>query len=204
MTSGKWAVAAAGVVVGLAFVARYLGHFPSASPNQRLRHFEGVLDHSGGTYDPVLSDLYVRAARALEVGDARSAEALYREAVAKYPRDPEGYSALGTCLFFQDRFREARAEYLRALELDAASAEALYGLGCVGHKEGRYAEARESLEKALSAGADQGLCHYVLGMVHDETGDLAKAVFHYERALAAERGTTQTDYVRQRLQELKR
>src|SRR5262249_23105400 len=99
----------------LAFLALLAGCQPAASPapaarEQELTHFDGVVDHGRQTTDPVLSDLYVRAARALEAGDAAAAEALYREAVAKYPADPDGYTALGACLVYQRRYDDARAE----------------------------------------------------------------------------------------------
>src|SRR5437879_2155091 len=110
-----------------------------------LQGFEGVIDNSGQTYDSALSDLYVRASRALEAGDAETAEQLYREAIAKYPKDADGYVSLGACLYFQKKYEEAKAEYLCALELAPKSVHAHYGLGCVAHKQKKYAESQDYL-----------------------------------------------------------
>lgn len=155
----------------------------SASRTEELLHFDGVIDNSSLTYDPVLSDLYVRASEALKLGDAKTAEAIYRDVIAKYPDDPAGYSALATSLYFQRRFDEAKHEYLRALDLDSKSASALFGLGSVAYEEAQYIEAREHLKNALKFGNDDQACHRLLGMVYDQIGDRKNAVLHYQRAV---------------------
>jgi tetratricopeptide (TPR) repeat protein len=177
---------------------------PGSSTDQQLQHFEGAIDHSKQTYDAVKSDLYVRASRSLEANDAKTAEALYREAIARYPQDPDGYEALGACLYFMARYDDAKAEYMRALHLNGKSVDAYYGLGCVAHKQKRYDEARELLGKALTLDENNGSCHLVLAMVYDETGDKPKAALHYERAIALDRSIANDGATKQRLKELKR
>jgi len=127
----------------LAFQPACSRNSPARPAEQRLQDFEGVIDNSGVTHDPVKSDLYVRASQALQDGDAEAAEALYREVVAKYPNDPESYEALGACLYIEARYNAAKAEYLHALQLNGRSVGALYGLGCVAHKQKLYDEAIE-------------------------------------------------------------
>jgi tetratricopeptide (TPR) repeat protein len=191
------------LLIALALLSACNRSSPPAAADQQLQHFEGAIDNSKQTYDKVKSDLYVRASRALEAGDAKGAEALYREAVAKYPKDPDGYAALGACLYFQAEYEDAKAEYMRALELNRQSVDAHYGLGCVAHKQKRYDEAREHLEKALALDKDNGGCHRVLAMVYDEIGDRPKAIFHYERAVALDRSIANDQAIRKRLKELK-
>jgi tetratricopeptide (TPR) repeat protein len=174
-----------------------------AGTSSDLQHFDGFIDNSKHTNDRALSDLYVRASRALESGDAKAAEALYRQAISKYPKDPDGYESLGACLYLQGRYEEAKAEYSRALELKPNSEGALYGLGCVAHKEKRYSEAVGYLEKALQLNKDYGMCHRVLGLVYDETGDRAKAVFHYQRAIELDPTNAGDESVRVRLKALR-
>jgi tetratricopeptide (TPR) repeat protein len=147
-----------------------------------LKHFEGVMNNARVTFDHARSDLCVRAARALEAGDAAAAEALYREEVAKYPDDHESYEDLAACLSFQRRYDEARAEYERALHIKPGSVDGLYGMGCVAYKQGRHAESAEYLQKALAIAADDPRCHRVLGFVYEELGDQTKAAHHFGRA----------------------
>lgn len=195
------ALLAAAFVVQRAGTARPLAD--PAPTNKTLEHFDGTIDHGRHTLDPVRSDLYVRAARALEAGDAAAAESLYREAVAKYPADPDGYTALAACLAFQRRYAEARAEYGRALALDPKSADALYGLGCVAYEEGRDAEARDHLLAALAAREAHGGTHRMLGLVYDRLGNRAAALRSYERAAALDPAIARQAHVKRRLAELR-
>jgi tetratricopeptide (TPR) repeat protein len=172
-------------------------------PVSDLEHFEGVMDERDQTYDHALSDLRVRASEALKAGDAKIAEGLYREILAKYPNDPDSYTSLGTCLYFEHKYEDAEAEYLRALKLQPQSAPALYGLGCVAYKQKRYPEALDNLEKALAINEKHGLSHRVMGMVYDEMDDRANAIRHFERAVELDPENAGDDYVRRRLHDLK-
>src|SRR5438874_861848 len=100
------AILLAVLAVAAAFATYWRNGTPSG-PVKDLPHLESVIDTSRHTYDPIPSDLYVRASRALEAGATKAAEALYREAISKYPNDPDGYAALGACLFGQHRYEEA-------------------------------------------------------------------------------------------------
>jgi Tfp pilus assembly protein PilF len=182
-----------------------LGKPEAGGPPARedLAHFEGVIDHDRQTFHSARSDLYVRAARALQRGDAGAAEALYREAIAKWPKDPDGYEALGTCLTFQDRHDEARAEYERALRLAPGSRDARYGLGCVAYHQRWYREAVEHLEAVLATRPDDAPAHRVLALAYDDLGDGPKALAHYTRAAELDPKTGEEEHVRRRIEALK-
>lgn len=169
----------------------------------RLSKFDGVIKRRDSTYDPVMSDLYVRASQALEAGDAPAAEALYREAISKYPQDSDGYTSLGACLYFQKRYEAAITEYGQALRIDPRSARAFYGLGCVAYEQERLTEARDYLEKALAIDEKDGGCHRMLGFVYDDLGDVAKAKAHFERGAALEPKIAADQDVKRRLDELR-
>jgi tetratricopeptide (TPR) repeat protein len=194
------AVCALGLLALLVFPSP-LGHWPR--PSENLQSFDGVLDHSHQTYDHIKSELYVRASRKLKAGDAGGAEALYREIVAKYPKDPDGYEALGACLFFQDKYEGARAEYQHSLRLKPQSVGALYGLGCVGYKQARSVEAKDYLERALALDPDNALCHRVLGSVCEQMEDTPRALSHYERAVALDPSIAGDAVIQQRIKDLK-
>jgi len=202
MRSARPAVAAV-FLVALVMVAVRQRADPPAPPEQELSHFAGVLDHRQQTLDPVLADLYGRAARALEAGDAAAAETLYREAIAKYPSDPDGYNALGTCLSFQRRYDEARGEYNRALQLDPGSRDALYGLGCVAYDQRQYDEAVGHLEAVLAKHPSDADAHRVLGLTYDALDNRPKAREHYQRATELNPTFAQEKHIRERLEALK-
>lgn len=171
----------------------------SAAPQGQLRDFEGSIDNKGQTSDPVKSDLAVRAAKALESGDAATAEGLYRQRVEAYPTDPSSYEFLGACLFFQKRYDEARIAYRRALELDSRSADARYGLGCIDYKEGKYHEAEANLIQALEVRENDGRNHRVLALVYVQLKERSKARTHFERAAALSPAIASEQYVRDQL-----
>ena len=202
-TKVTWAVGAA--ICTLVFLSAILmDGFHHRSPRrEHLEHFDGDINQDRQTYDRDKSALYVLASRALKAGEADTAAAIYREAIAKYPNDPAGYEALGACFFFQAKYREAKAEYLRAIASDAHSVGALYGLGCIAYQEGYYATAEDHLRRALTVGGKDGLCHRLLGMVHDQMGEMTNSLFHYQRAIEVDPAIAKDAHVSRRLMELK-
>jgi tetratricopeptide (TPR) repeat protein len=182
----------------------YWSRVQIAGPQKGLTKLEGVIDNSSVTYDAVRSDLAVRASKALEAGDTKSAETLYREMVSRWPTDPETHSSLAACLYFQQDYGAAQSEYDRALLIDPRSARALYGSGCVAYKQKRYGLAQDYLQKGLEVHERHIGCHRLLGLVHQATGDRAAAITHFERAIELATVPGEVDEVRQWLAELKR
>jgi tetratricopeptide (TPR) repeat protein len=169
-----------------------------------LRHFPGVIRHGKQTHDAVRSDLYVQAAGAVEAGDASAAEALYREVVARYPSDPDGYQVLGACLLFRAQYADALAQYELALQLAPESRDALYGLGCVAYFEKRYRDAVRHLEAALAIRPADAAVHRVLALAYDALGDSARAVSHYARAAELDPRVAAEESIRRRVDALKK
>jgi Flp pilus assembly protein TadD len=168
------------------------------SSGDRLEQFEGRIGNNRFTYDSVKSDLAVRAAQALKRGDMAEAETLYRRTVELYPDDAESHSDLAACLFFQERYADARREDLKALELDPHSASARYGLGCCAYKEKQYPEARDQLLQAAAIREADASTHRVLALVYLELNERDCARMHYERAVALD-STIADDDIRRRL-----
>ena len=133
-------------------------------------------------FDPVFSDLAVRAARALEDGDAKTAEELYREMVRKYPNNCISHENLGVCLYFQKRLIEARECFLKALEVNSRSERAHRCLGANDHAQGRLDEAIKNLTRANEI-QEHGLSHWCLALIHDQKGESDEALTHFECAL---------------------
>jgi tetratricopeptide (TPR) repeat protein len=179
---------------------------PGGDPNLSstdLEHFDGQINTNDHTLDHALADLYTRASKALQAGDAETAEAIYQEATKKYPADPTGYTSLGACLYFQEKYEDAEREYLRALKLDPGSVGALYGLGCVAYKTKRFPQARDHLNKALAVDEKHSLSHRMLGIVYADLGDRAQAIVHLERAIELDPRVREEKSVMSRLNKLK-
>lgn len=177
------------------------------APSQRrteLKHFEGVIDHSRYTYDSVRSRLAVDAANALERGDAKAAEALYRTTASKYPHDPAAYVDLAVCLGYQKRFEDSREQYQKALDLDPRSADAYRGLGSNAYEQGDDPGAIKLLNKSLEL-KDDFLTHWILALAYDRERDAALAIRHYEKSIRSRQlGPDDVAYANERLQALKK
>jgi len=174
-------VIALAATAGLLVTAKYWKSRQFDGPAD-LKHFEGVIDYSQSTDDEVRSRLAVDAAHALERGDAKAAEELYRTIINKYPADSSAYVDLGVCLGFQKRFDESRDQYHKALDLDPRSARAYLGLGSNAYEEGRDIDAIESLQKSLEL-EESGLAHWILALIDDSERDDRSAIRHYEKAI---------------------
>lgn len=188
------------IVLGMSATARRKEPALSHSPPTELKDFPGVIDHSQYTYDTERSWMAIQATQALEKGDARKAEMVYRNMIRKYPTDATPHENLAICLGFQKRYEEARVEYLKALELNPLSARAFRGLGCDAYEQKRDHEAIPYLTKSLQL-EDHGMTHWTLALIYDHQGERAKAAHHFHLAIKSGQ-TGHVEYARKRLREL--
>jgi len=80
--------------------------------------------------------------------DYRSAEAMWRDVVARRPENPRGWTNLARALTGQGGLEEAAALYEQANELDPDRFLARYGLGIVYRRQGRYEAAARQFRQA--------------------------------------------------------
>jgi len=104
--------------------------------------------------DPFARELLASALNgvALSSGDraaATEAELITRSLVATYPYDGSVHLELGNALAAQDRFADAKAEYLTASRLDPRRADPLRNLGIMSARAGELKEANLYLRAAL-------------------------------------------------------
>lgn len=91
------------------------------------------------------------AARAfIAKGDYDRAKTLYQELIWREPNHPAPWIGLASAQSLNGEWKEARENYLRALELDPESLEALYGLGGNARDQGDLSQAKEYYEKVLA------------------------------------------------------
>lgn len=191
-------------VVAFGGILATLKNWTPFQSQTELKHFDGVVDNSHQTHDPVRSRLAVDAVKALERGDAKSAEKLYRTMVSKYPADATVYVNLAVCLGYQKRFEESSAQYKRALGLDPRSAGAYQGLGSNAYELGNDTDAIKLLTKALELEED-GLSHWTLALAYDRDGDATNAIRHYEKAIQSRQiDSSDVSHASERLRDLKK
>lgn len=101
--------------------------------------------------DPLFAGGHIQLARALNVARrAVEAEPIARKAVELTGgNDSEAHFALGTSLFFQQRWQDAHAAYLRAATLNRADAHAAFNTGLALENLGRPREALVWYEETL-------------------------------------------------------
>jgi predicted O-linked N-acetylglucosamine transferase (SPINDLY family) len=85
--------------------------------------------------------------------------------------------------FRAGRMHEARAAYLRAIEIDPSRAQALYMLGGIALNEGDTATATDFLHRAIASAPDNADYRFSLGTILANTGRPEDAIPCFEEAI---------------------
>jgi len=147
---------------------------PAAGAEARLR---AGIDALGDRHRFGVARLYQ------EQGQSGVGEMLLREWVVQSPRDADAQFDLGRYYYLLERFEEAEAALLRALELDPEHAPAMNFLGYSwAERSTRLDEALGLIERALSIDAWDGAYLDSLGWVYYQMGRFEAARDPLERA----------------------
>jgi len=119
------------------------------------------------------------------LNEPAKAEACYRLAVALKP-DSSLYDNLGNALRAQNKFKEARDSYRRALELNPGYASAHRNMGDLLHIQGKYVDAITSYRQAIALQPDLAQAVANLGTTLQTQGKFAEAIDYFRKALAIE------------------
>ncbi len=125
-----------------------------------------------------------RGVLAARLGDAATAEAAYRRAIALQPRDAYVHYNLGNLLKAHQRWQEAEGLYQRALALKPDYPEAWSNLGDLLKERQRPQEAEAAYRRAIAAGPDYAIAHSNLGNLLQEQKRADEAEAAYRRAIA--------------------
>lgn len=146
VAAGRWSHRSrvtTGIVVGvvvLAFSARTLDRIPVWQDNDTF--FAQMESDAPGTF----RISWVKAERALALGDHARAEFHFREAMERNPYNPTLAEDLGRFLMQQDRHAEAVPLFVQALEWDLERRSVLEGLAVALVRTGRGVEALRWLD----------------------------------------------------------
>jgi tetratricopeptide (TPR) repeat protein len=95
---------------------------------------------------PSAQDLYDRAGKALDAGDAAQAIKLYDELLQLVPDSLEARTNLGAALAQIGRYDEAVQQYRQALSRDPKNETVLLNLALAFYKQGDFSQARDQLD----------------------------------------------------------
>jgi cytochrome c-type biogenesis protein CcmH/NrfG len=111
---------------------------------------------------PVLEQ-FEKAAELSAAGKLDEAIAIYRAVEKEHPKIPELYFNLGTMYSRQEKWQEAEAEYLKAIELAPDNVDGHVLLAEVHKNMGRADEAVAALEKLVDEKPNDAKLNYELG-----------------------------------------
>jgi tetratricopeptide (TPR) repeat protein len=130
-------------------------------------------------------------AASLAVGTAARArawdsrEALWRDSIAKAPRNPRALNNLGLALDDAEQLAQAERAYRDAIAVEPRYVMAHNNLGNLLLRRGRTADAVRAFEDALRVDPDYAQAHSNLGRALVAMGRIEEAIRHHERAVAA-------------------
>lgn len=136
----------------------------------------------------------VRGTRALEAGNWREAEQLFRRGLEMAPRDPALHQNLGTALFLGGDAAKALAEFQEAVRLSPGYARAHFSIGVLMDGSGRDAEAIERYRDAVKYDPSLMNARFGLADALRRTGQLDAALTEYGRILTADPGASQAQF----------
>jgi len=108
----------------------------------------------------------------------------WKDVTNKRPKNPRGFSSLGTA-YANDHQRElAKASFLQALEIDPSHHDAHYNLGLWYLEAGQANEAIAHFESSRTVNPRSAKASWNLGKCYSLQGRLAEAITEYDRAIA--------------------
>ncbi len=119
-----------------------------------------------------------RGASALERNDYAAAIHFFSLAIGEKPESAKALNLRGVAYLMSGRVREAKADFERAIKLDAAFGTAYQNLGCALAKEMKLGEAEVVLRQALERSPASASAHFTLGsvLIFQERAEEAMAV----------------------------
>ncbi|HEX4329797.1 MAG TPA: glycosyltransferase family 9 protein [Burkholderiales bacterium] len=107
---------------------------------------------------------YAAAAEARQRGDAAAAEAIFRAHLAQYPADTDALATFGGALLGEERFDEAAAVLLPALQRFPAVAPLLFNAGSLAQARMQTDEAIRLFRLALAVQPDLAMARFTLSI----------------------------------------
>jgi len=137
-------------------------------------------------------------------GTGQDDEKMLKEALAKDPKNVNGWIKLGNTMMDTSRFNEAIDAYSKALDLDAKNVDVRVDLGTCYRNAGKPDFAVKEYRKALEIDPNHINGHKNLGVVLAyDLKDKAQAIKEFEKVLQIAPNAPDAEVIRQEIQKLK-
>ncbi len=98
------------------------------------------------------------------------------------PRDPSSLNDLGYIYYFFGEYRDAEAQFQKAIEINPTFVDPYINLGITAYKSGDFQSALQYLNKAYQMDPNRGEIAYNLGLLSYEQNEYSRAAGFYEGA----------------------
>jgi type IV pilus assembly protein PilF len=145
--------------------------------------------------DPTFGPAYnLRGLIHRQINEPRLAEADFREALRRQPRDADSMHNLGVFYCDAGRYAEANALFARAVEVPAYqnAATSWMMLGICQARAGNSEEARRSLARSFELDAGNPITTFNLALLLHQAGDHTRAQFYIRRLNNSELANAQS------------
>jgi len=131
-----------------------------------------------------------------------AAIASLKQALVLDPRLFEAHNNLGTFLHKMGDYKAASLEFTKALSLDPSSTSARFNLAQTMAAMGDYNSAAREYSSVIAQDPNDSAAHYQLGLSMAALNRKSEAISQIETAISLETGSTQSDEMQKKLDEL--
>ncbi|MDA0836102.1 MAG: sulfatase-like hydrolase/transferase [Planctomycetota bacterium] len=137
------------------------------------------------------------AHKSMHFGNYIEAAEILKPVVEAFPTYFEARCSLGVCLYKQEQYEAAIAEWERALELGAPPATVNIQLGLTRMRQEQFEEARGHFSEALKSRPDSAEVHFCLGTALKQLGRLEESLASFDKALELKPGNAEVKSARE-------
>jgi tetratricopeptide (TPR) repeat protein len=127
----------------------------------------------------------------------------YRKALDANPFAPGALVNMGTILFRQNKYRQAKEHYARAVEADPAYPLAHFNLGNLADELGDSEGARKHYLEAIRLNPRYADAYFNLALLSERTGDILRAIGYWSTYLKLDTTSSWARAARKQLDKLK-
>jgi tetratricopeptide (TPR) repeat protein len=127
----------------------------------------------------------------------------YRKALEANPAAPGALVNMGTILFRQSKYRQAKEHYVRAVEADPGYPLAHFNLGNLADELGESEVARSHYLEAVRLNPRYADAYFNLALLAERTGDILRAIGYWSTYLKLDTTSTWARAARKQLDKLK-
>lgn len=175
-----------------------LRSFPMKAPPPEPKEARAAIDED-------VAEFWFQRGLALEETGAPVEAAIeaYRKALAANPGAPGASVNLGTILFRQKKFRQAKEHYERAVQADPAYPLAHFNLGNLADEQGDFEGARKYYLEAVRLNPRYADAYFNLALLCERTNDILKAIGYWSTYLKLDTTSSWARAARKQLDRLK-